>query len=126
MKIARWLTNRWSKAEHKGNTLENLESLIREAYGYALANEHEKARAAALEAVKYRDDIKEPQIIKYLLTTIEATWLLTGEYEEAIDFFSEYLSRYPLEATAYRGVVLHSGTWGNFRRHLRTTIALSS
>jgi len=103
MKIARWLIGRWSKVENKSNTLNELERLIHEAYGHSLSSEYEKARTTLLDAIKYRDDIKDVETTEYILTTIEATWLLTGEYEDAIDFFSEYLKRYPLEAGAYRG-----------------------
>lgn len=103
MKIAKWLISKWSNNEQKSEAIDAIDSLIREAHSRLLVEEYGEARAAALEAIKHRDEVHQPQTVEYLLTTIEATFLLTGEYEDAIKFFSEYLGRYPQEGSAYRG-----------------------
>jgi tetratricopeptide (TPR) repeat protein len=54
-----------------------------------------------LQVLDSRDDIQDAATIEWLLSCLEATWLFTDKNEEAIIFFSEYISRYPNDSTAY-------------------------
>jgi tetratricopeptide (TPR) repeat protein len=90
------------------NSLNNMRQLVLDAQAPLLAEEYEKARAILLEALEFRDRVNDSATIHSLLTSLEATWLFTEKYDEAIAFFSEYILRYPEDCTAYsaRGAAL--------------------
>jgi len=65
--------------------------------------EYGKARAPLLEAIGFRDSVNEPETISYILMSLGSMWALTEKYEDAIAFFSDYLTRHPEDSAAYCG-----------------------
>jgi tetratricopeptide (TPR) repeat protein len=103
MKLVEWLIRSFRKGNKESSSNDRLDSLIRESHGYLLSQEFDNARNLLLRAIKQRDEIKRPELVDYILTSLEATWLFTDKHEEAIEFFSEYLMQYPDDAAAHRG-----------------------
>jgi tetratricopeptide (TPR) repeat protein len=103
MKFLRWIGARLSPQRGKGESLSKVYQLLQEAHAHMRLEEYDKARASLLEAIGSRDSINEPQTISYILMSLASTWLLTDQYEDGVEFFSKYLSRYPEDSAAYCG-----------------------
>jgi len=103
MKFVEWLIQIFRKGDNESSPNDRVYSLIRESHGYLLSQEFDNARNSLLQAIKRRHEIKRPELVDYILTSLEATWLFTDRHEEAIEFFSEYLMGYPDDAVAHRG-----------------------
>jgi tetratricopeptide (TPR) repeat protein len=78
-----------------------MRQLVLDSQAPLLAEEYEKARAILLEALEFRDRVNDSATIHSLITSLEATWLFTEKYDEAIAFFSTYILRYPEDYAAY-------------------------
>jgi tetratricopeptide (TPR) repeat protein len=103
MKFLRWVGARLSPQRKKAETLNNVYQLLQEAHAHMRLQEYDKARAPLLQAIGSRHSINESETISYILMSLSATWLLAEQYEDGIAFFSEYLSRYPDDSSAYCG-----------------------
>jgi tetratricopeptide (TPR) repeat protein len=106
MKFLRWIGARLGVGGI--NSLDNMRQLVLDAQALLLVEEYEKARAILLKALEFRDRVNDSATIHSVLTSLEATWLFTEKYDEAIAFFSEYILRYPGDCAAYsaRGAAL--------------------
>lgn len=103
MKFLRWIGTKLSPRGSKTESTGDVYQLIHEVHSRLLLGDYEKARALLLPAIGSRDRLQDPAAINYILRALEATWLFTERYEDAIAFFSEYISTYPEEAAAYGG-----------------------
>jgi tetratricopeptide (TPR) repeat protein len=77
--------------------------LIHNADFHLKREEYDEARIILLKALEFRDDIKEPATIDYLLASLGCTWLFTEKYDDGIQFFSDYIGRHSQDAAAYDG-----------------------
>lgn len=105
-KALQWIGARWGVSGI--HSLNSMRRLVLDAQAPLLAEEYEKARIILLEALKFRGSVNDSATIHSLLTSLEATWLFTEKYDEAIAFFSAYILGYPEDSTAYpaRGAAL--------------------
>jgi tetratricopeptide (TPR) repeat protein len=103
MKFLKWLGARLSPQPRKRESINDVHQLLLEAHDHLKVGEYDKARAPLLTAMGSRDEINEPETIRYILTSLGATWLLTERYEDGIAFFSRYIDRYSEDSEAYRG-----------------------
>lgn len=103
MKFLRWIGAKLSPRDSKTESTGDVYQLIHEVHSRLLLGDYEKARALLLPAIGSRDRLQDPAAINYILRALEATWLFTERYEDAIAFFSEYISTYPEDSAAYGG-----------------------
>lgn len=83
--------------------LSEVRRLVYLAYGHLLMEEYDQARSVLLQAAQFRQAIEELETVDFILTSLEATWLLTERFQEGMAFFTDYISRYPRDFAAYRG-----------------------
>jgi tetratricopeptide (TPR) repeat protein len=76
---------------------------IQEAQANLQLQRYDEARVPLLRAIESRNLITDPAIVRYLLSSLTSTWQFSENFEEAIAFFSTYLSRYPGDSEAYEG-----------------------
>ena len=88
MQILSWL--RRALSQRDGADLSGIAAhkFVYEVHSELESKKYDKARDLLLRAMKHRDKIEDPAVADYLLQALEATWLLTDKYEEAITFFS--------------------------------------
>lgn len=83
--------------------LSEVRRLVYLAYGHLLMEEYDQARSVLLQAVQFRYVVENPETVDFILSSLEATWLLTERFQEGMAFFSDYISRYPKDFAAHRG-----------------------
>jgi len=76
--------------------------LIGTAGSYLQTENYSEARHCLLRVLEYRDAIRDPQILVGVLGWLFRTWERTDQYGEGIEFFSEYISKYPDEGIGYK------------------------
>jgi tetratricopeptide (TPR) repeat protein len=59
------------------------------------------ARRQLFEALEHRGEIRDRVLIVTVLNHLGASWWLQDQYREGIEYFSDYIRRYPEEAEAY-------------------------
>jgi tetratricopeptide (TPR) repeat protein len=101
MKFLRWISARLSGRSNEAESHVNVYGLLEDAHGHLRLEEYDKARVPLLQVLQYRDRISEPETINYALMSLGSTWLLTGQHDDLISFFSEYISNYPGDSAAY-------------------------
>jgi tetratricopeptide (TPR) repeat protein len=75
--------------------------LVGKAGTYLQAKNYSEARACLLRSLEYKAAIKDPQILTRILGWLALTWRQTSQHREQIEFFSDYISKYPGEAIAH-------------------------
>jgi tetratricopeptide (TPR) repeat protein len=103
MKFPKLLTKKLSRPATEADSTSIVYPLIHEAHNHLLSEQYDKARIPLLRAVEFRDRLRDAAAIDYVLASLDATWLFTERYQEAIAFFSDYISRYPYDSAAYGG-----------------------
>jgi tetratricopeptide (TPR) repeat protein len=103
MKFPKVFTRKLSRSGSEAESTAIVYQLIHEAHAHLLSQQYDRARARLLQAVDSRDRLQDPAAIEYILTSLDATWLFTERYQDAISFFTEYISRYPDDSAAYGG-----------------------
>src|SRR5882724_3792116 len=76
-------------------------SLVQEALAELTQENYEKMRAACLQALQFRNELQESDLLDHFLSWLEASWTQQEKYGEQIAFFSQYIERYPRDAGAY-------------------------
>jgi tetratricopeptide (TPR) repeat protein len=99
MRFFRWISTKLSESDRT----HRLASLLREGYARLKVEDYDKARATFLQTLEYRDELIKSGFLEYVLTALNATWVLKEEYDEGIAFFSEYIRRYGSEPGAHFG-----------------------
>jgi tetratricopeptide (TPR) repeat protein len=103
MKFPKAFTKKLSRPGTEADSTANVYQLIHEAHDHLLSERYDRARAPLLRAVEFRGQLRDAAAIEYILASLDATWLFTERYQDAISFFSEYISRYPDDSAAYGG-----------------------
>ena len=103
MRFPKIFTKKFSRPSAEADSTAIVYQLIHEAHGHLLSEQYDKARAPLLRAVELRDLLRDAAAIEYILASLDATWLFTERYQDAIAFFSDYISRYPKDSAAYGG-----------------------
>jgi tetratricopeptide (TPR) repeat protein len=75
--------------------------MMNEAAMFIKDKQYAKACEVLLEAVKYRDQIGNPEAIHWILQSLGSTWLFREQFSEQVAFFSKYLDRHPGDSAAY-------------------------
>jgi tetratricopeptide (TPR) repeat protein len=106
MNIWRWMSTKLGRYER----YQAIGPLLQEGYSYLKVEDYDKARLPFMRLLESRDDLKalsrkadlkDLDLLDYVLTSVDATWLMTERYDEAVTFFSKYINRYPGDAAAY-------------------------
>lgn len=95
------IADRLSRGGHPAVPTMDLQATLGEAYGFLKSEEYTKAREILLKTFELRDRIRDRATIDWILRSLEATWLFQDRFEEQIEFFSDYLRRYPSDSAAY-------------------------
>jgi tetratricopeptide (TPR) repeat protein len=103
MKFLRWFRALASPQDKKAEMLTDVYGLLQKAQVHLQLEQYDLARALLLRAIDHRDRLQDAVAISYILSALDATWLFTERYEDAIRFFSEYIGRYPQDSAAYAG-----------------------
>ncbi len=90
------------KAHLGGDPAPYLSDLVNQAQTRLLAQDWEGARPPFLKLLSYRNRINDETWINYFLTGLEATWIFQDRYQEQINYFNDYIRRYPNDAMAYQ------------------------
>jgi tetratricopeptide (TPR) repeat protein len=101
MDFLQWARKVLSRLNSDDKAASKIYPLLNEAHAHLVAEEYDKAQAKLLQALNLRNDLKDPAVIDYLLTSLGATWLLTDRYKEGIAFFSGYIERYSSDSAAF-------------------------
>lgn len=101
MGLLKWLGARLFYNKTDRNLDSSLRFLLKSAYSDIELKNFGDARRRLLEALEYREQIKDRALIVTLLNHLGATWWLQDEYRQGVDFFSAYITRYPEDAEAY-------------------------
>jgi tetratricopeptide (TPR) repeat protein len=92
-----WLSH--NKPDPHFDTL--LRFLLRGAHSDLELKNFGDARRTLLQALEHRGRIKDRALIETVLKYLGASWRLQDQYSEGIEFFSDYIRRYPEDAEAY-------------------------
>jgi tetratricopeptide (TPR) repeat protein len=103
VKFLRWFGATASPQDKKAESLADVYQLLQKAQVHLQLEEYDLARALLLRAAEHRGRLQDAVAIGYILSGLDATWLFTERYEDAISFFSEYIGRYPQDSAAYAG-----------------------
>lgn len=101
MKLLRRILAKLSARRGDVDPAGNVYQLLQEAHAHMQLQEYDKARVLLLQTIGYRDSIRDPTAISYILMALGTTWLLPEKYEDGIAFFSGYINRYPEDSEAY-------------------------
>jgi tetratricopeptide (TPR) repeat protein len=101
MNFQQWARKVLSRLNSDDKAASKIYPLLNEAHVHLVAEDYDKARARLLQGLNFRDDLKDPAAIDYLLTSLGTTWLLTDRYEEGIAFFTGYIERYSSDSAAF-------------------------
>ena len=96
-------------------SMPDLNRLLSEAYTLLKSKDYSKAREILLRAVAFRGRVSDAATIKWILESLEATWLLQDLYEEQIKFFSDHITCFPGDVAAYSGRA--AGHWYSAQLH---------
>jgi tetratricopeptide (TPR) repeat protein len=102
MDLLRWLRDKVAQDIRFHGTPKPWDSLVFNAQSHIKRERYDEARAVLLQALKFRDTMKNSATIDWVLESLGDTWLLTEEYGEGIRFFSDYIDSYSEDAAAYR------------------------
>lgn len=102
MDLLRWIRNKVAQDLRFRRPPKPWDPLVFDAQRHIKREQYDQARAVLLQALKFRDEIKDPAAIDYLLMLLGSTWLFTEMYGEGIRFFSDYIDHYSEDAAAYR------------------------
>jgi tetratricopeptide (TPR) repeat protein len=103
MRFVGWIKSLFSGQGREDASAPQLYLLLQRAHAHLQLEEYDEARALLLQVTASRDSITDSNAIAYTLDALDVTWILTERYDDAIAFFSGYISRYPKEAEAYSG-----------------------
>ena len=88
-----------------GSKKETVSGGIMSLFGLAVqhvqAKDYSAARQCLKRALESRREIVDPGLVASMLSLLLLTWLETDQYHEGTEFFSEYISKYPSDASAY-------------------------
>jgi tetratricopeptide (TPR) repeat protein len=76
-------------------------SMVDLAYSYIRHGDCPGARELLLKALTRRDEIRDTAAVNRILELLAWTWTVTDQHREKVDFFSQYLSRYPKDVGAH-------------------------
>jgi len=93
--------------------------LIHRAHTHLQLEEYERARSLLLEAIQYRESLDDPGATSFILSGLDATYLLTERFNDGIMFFSKYIARYPEDPDAYSGRAASLWYTGRFHDAIR-------
>jgi tetratricopeptide (TPR) repeat protein len=54
-----------------------------------------------LKALEHRNEIDDPALVNWLLECLAWTWTATEQYQDKMEFFTNYLTQYPNDVIAY-------------------------
>jgi tetratricopeptide (TPR) repeat protein len=94
---------KWLSGSEKRQDLARVNLLIKNGFTAYQSREYEKAATAFSEALQFRDILKGSSVLDWLLWALQSAYLLDERFDEAIMFFSGYLSRHPGDTAAYSG-----------------------
>src|SRR5271155_1896263 len=101
MGLLKWLKARLSHNEADHDFDSSLRFLVRGAHSDLELKNFGDARRRLREALENREQIKDHALLVIVLNHLGATWWLQDQYREGIEFFSDYIRRYPEDAEAY-------------------------
>lgn len=87
--------------QHNGEPVNDVSALLFEAHALILMEEYDKARAVLLLALKFRGKLEITATFEYVLRSLSWTWVVQERYDDAISFFTEYISNYSGDWAAY-------------------------
>jgi hypothetical protein len=73
MNLLRWIRRALSPEHSTGEPDSTVYALLLEAHARLVAEEYDEARSTLFQALKLRNDIKDPTTIDYLLASLETT-----------------------------------------------------
>jgi tetratricopeptide (TPR) repeat protein len=97
---------KWLKARLSRNTMDHdfdssLRFLLNGAQSDLELKNFGDARRQLLEVLENRRQIRSRALLVTVLNHLGATWWLQDQYREGIEFFSDYIRRYPEDVEAY-------------------------
>jgi tetratricopeptide (TPR) repeat protein len=101
MRYFDWIKSLWRTSKDGGNSPEDLYKLMQVARMRLLNEDYDGAQKLLLAVLRDRAHIENPEALDYLLTSLGGTWIFTDRFDEAVDFFSEYIKQYPADSLAY-------------------------
>jgi tetratricopeptide (TPR) repeat protein len=101
MGLLKWLKARVShnKTDHDFDS--SLRFLLKGTHSDLELKNFGDARRRLLEALENRGQIKDRVLLVTVLNHLGATWWLQDQYRQGIEFFSDYIRRFPEDAEAY-------------------------
>lgn len=113
MDLLKWKT-RLSNKKNKNDFEKSLPHRLKGVVADIRLNNFQAAQEQLLDIVNRRDEITDPALVRAALHNLSATWYLQDQYREGIEFFSNYIERYPADAGGYsaRGMMFwYSGEY---------------
>jgi tetratricopeptide (TPR) repeat protein len=101
MKILKWIRGGLSDSEAQARAQRDVRSLMYEAHALLDEQQYDGARHVLLRALELWDRIVERATIDWLLMSLGSTWLFQERFSDQMAFFSDYVSRYPMDCAAY-------------------------
>ncbi|MFZ0521395.1 MAG: tetratricopeptide repeat protein [Candidatus Acidiferrales bacterium] len=102
MGLLRWIRDKVAQDLRFHGPPKSWDPLVFDAQRHIKREKYDQARVVLLQVLKFRDEIKDPAAIDYVLMLLGSTWLFTEKYGEGIRFFSDYIGHYSEDAGAYR------------------------
>ena len=96
MNLYEWIRWRFGRGGFR-----KLSRLVHEGFAQLRSEDYAEARSTFLQVLDFRDQIASSVLLDWVLEALESTWLFRDEYDEQITFFSNYVRRYPGDATAF-------------------------
>lgn len=89
-------------SDHESQPISELYEMLNEAHAKLKVEDYSGAREILLKAAQFRPRIKDAPTTDWILGSLERTWLFQEQFDQQIEFFSNYVKRFPQDVSAYR------------------------
>jgi len=95
--------NPWQFIKRLGrrNSEQIVTRLVELAWSKFQGGNYIEARGLLLRTLEFKNEIQNPILLEWILTTLSKTWEETEEYQKWTEFFSDFIAQNPNQAVAY-------------------------
>jgi tetratricopeptide (TPR) repeat protein len=104
MNLWRWISRKSPEIDTPPVYPRDLYPMQMEAHACLVAKNFSKAQQILLEAIEHRPGIIDSKTTDWILDGLERAWISQEKFDEQVAFFSDYVTRFPGDAAAYRGL----------------------
>lgn len=96
-----FLKRQFQRGKSKDEGQRTVTRLVDLSFSLLQGGNYIEARGLLLRALDYQNEIQNPLLLEWILTSLSRTWEETEEYRQWTEFFSDFIARNPNLAVAY-------------------------